>query len=168
VGWVHRGFIPSIEEASQYALPDDLSAQIQLERLTRDGALSLMSHSQQLCYSGPVLVLVDEETASVAEIFAQAMKERPETRVLGWPTAGQVVMARWFELDSIGPGYNLVLPVARYDSAKGQTLERRGVRPDVELIRDLQSTQRLGDPWLHWADEYARSGRFPSGASVSF
>ena len=168
VGWVHRGFVPSQDEALQYALPDDLSAHLQLERLSRDGALSLMSHSQSLCFSGSVLVLMDEETASVAEIFAQAMKERPQTRVLGWPSAGQVVMARWFDLDSIGPGYNLVLPVARYESAQGQSLERRGVRPDVELVRDLESARHLGDPWLEWADEFARTGRFPSGGSVSF
>ena len=168
VGWVHRGFVPSIDEAGNYALPDDLSAQIQLERLSRDGALSLVSHRQELCFSGPIWLLMDEETASVAEIFAQAMKERPRTKVLGWPTAGQVVMARWFELDSIGPGFNLVLPVARYESAKGQSLERRGVRPDVELIRDLSSVQRWGDPWLTWADDFARRGQLAPGTSVSY
>ena len=135
----------------RYFLENDLAADLQLERLGRDGVIGLKVFSHSNCFRGPLAVLVDEGTSSVAEIFAEAMKNRPQTMVLGWSTAGKVVMARWFSIEPLGPDYTISIPVGVYRSIKGEDLERKGISPD-EILRDELREWRSGtDPWVRSA-----------------
>ena len=149
IGPVDRETIPLVDP--RFILENDLAGDLQLERLGRDGVIGLKVFSRSNCFRGPLAVLVDEGTSSVAEIFAQALKSRPQTMVLGWSTAGKVVMARWFSIEPLGPDYTISIPVGVYRSIKGEDLERKGVSPD-EILRDELHEWRSGkDPWIHSA-----------------
>ena len=98
------------------------------------------------------VVLVDEGTSSVSEIFAQAMTNLPDTNIWGWPTAGQVVMARWFQVGSLGGGdYAMSIPIAGFRAENGEEIERIGVRPKRELQYDLAASLRGEDSWINEA-----------------
>ncbi len=104
------------------------------------------------CFHGDTVVLVDEGTSSVSEIFAQAMTNLPDTKIWGWPTAGQVVMARWFQVGSLGGGdYAMSIPIAGFRAENGEEIERIGLRPKRELQYDLAAGLRGEDSWINEA-----------------
>ncbi len=101
------------------------------------------------CYRGPVRVLVDAGTSSVAEIFAEALGARLKTGLYGQPTAGQVVMARWFPLPALGnESFVISIPIAGYKTASGAELEESGVHPTTYLYYDLRRSLEGRDSWL--------------------
>lgn len=157
VGWIYRGEPPRLEKSvigdfHSYEMMDALDAEPQLDLLKKNGAIALVPFQKGPCFEGPVGVLIDQGTGSVAEIFAQAMKERPRTTIGGWRSSGHVVMARWFQIAGLSPDYTVSIPVALYRSAKGEELESRGVSPDQLLTDNLKrwrgDRKVWRDPWI--------------------
>ena len=91
---------------------------------------------------------IDSETASVSEVFAETLKELKGTPILGEASSGQVVMAIWYRLDALGPGYSLSIPEAFYISPKGETIEGVGIWPKRLLNYRLNSEVQGKDSWL--------------------
>ena len=148
VGWIYRGRFSDYQKKSEIVMSDTLETEPQLDLLRREGAVALAPLQIESCFEGPVGVLIDENTSSVAEIFAQAMKERSRTVVAGWTSAGHVVMARWFQIAGLSSDYTVSIPVALYRSAKGEELESRGVSPDQTLVDALHRWRSARDPWI--------------------
>jgi carboxyl-terminal processing protease len=90
----------------------------------------------------PVVVLVDEGTASASEIVAGAIQDRHRGRVVGTPTFGKGVFQ---EVRSLPNGGALDITVGEYFTPSGRNLggggTRRGggIRPDVRA-RDNPNT----------------------------
>ncbi len=125
-------------------LHDDLSADAQLEQVTASDEVILKTFDGYGCFRGKTLVLVDQNTSSVSEIFAHAMP-----RVWGLLTAGQVVMARWFSISSLGGGdYAMSIPIAGFRAPNGDEIERQGVRPSKVLTYDLKQALKGVDNWV--------------------
>jgi carboxyl-terminal processing protease len=91
----------------------------------------------------PVAILIDGGTASMAEMFASAMKEHGVARLIGTKTSGSVAASQVFPLQD---GAGLQLAIQEIYSPKGEPLNRVGVSPDhvietplaeAELGRDL-------------------------------
>lgn len=137
------GVTPEVE------MKDELSAESQLTQLAEADAIVLKTFPDYGCYKGSVIVLTDDGTSSVSEIFTHALLKQPRSRVWGAPTAGQVVMARWFALGSLGGGdYAISIPIAGYRAADGAALESEGIIPQRELRYDLEKALRGEDSWL--------------------
>jgi carboxyl-terminal processing protease len=86
----------------------------------------------------PLILLVDGDTASAAEILAGAMKEHGRARVIGQPTFGKGVSQVLVKLpDALGnvPTGGLRLTIARFFSPKGMPYAGQGVTPDLVLQR---------------------------------
>lgn len=79
-------------------------------------------------HHGRVVVLVNEHSASAAEMVAGFASEYGLATVVGKRTAGRLVGASAFK---VGFGYRVALPVAAYYTWGGTNLEGRGVEPDV-------------------------------------
>jgi carboxyl-terminal processing protease len=80
-------------------------------------------------HHGRVAVLVNEHSASAAEMVAAFASEYGLATLVGGKTAGRLVATSAFK---VGFGYRVVLPVAAYYTWHGNNLEGRGVVPDVE------------------------------------
>ncbi len=90
----------------------------------------------------PLAVLVDETTASIAEVFAQVLQETGRARVFGNPSAGNVEVTRRYDLPA---GAVAQIAVERYISLRGRNIEGRGVTPDVDVAqrwRDVTSPEQ--------------------------
>ncbi len=149
VGWLYRDVPPANGSTHpDMVMKDDMAAEPQIEILEKFNAIELKTFANEHCFRGPIVILVDQHTSSVAEIFTQAIKERPLSFVMGWRTAGQVVMARWFQIQALSPEFTVSIPVALYRSAKGQELERVGVSPDQILTDSLKKWRSKKDPWI--------------------
>ena len=82
-------------------------------------------------FTGRVVILVDEGTASTSEIFAAGMQEAKRAMVVGDASAGAALGSIIEEL----PGGAVVqIPVADFKTPKGVSIEGRGVQPDRRVF----------------------------------
>ena len=94
-------------------------------------------------WNRPLVLLVDGETYSAAEIFASAAQVRGLATVVGTPTAGRVQASRLFPLPD---GSRLLLPISRVTLPGGDELEGRGVLPDHTVERPLRYAASADPP----------------------
>ncbi|HWK10770.1 MAG TPA: S41 family peptidase [Vicinamibacterales bacterium] len=80
-------------------------------------------------HHGRVVLLVNEHSASAAEMVAAFASEYRLATLVGTKTPGRLVATSAFK---VGHGYRVALPVAAYYTWKGTNLEGRGVVPDIE------------------------------------
>jgi len=80
--------------------------------------------------SVPVFVLVDHGTASASEILAAALRDHGRAKLIGTQTFGKGTVQTFFDLED---GAGLKLTTARYYTPKGNSLESKGLIPDVKV-----------------------------------
>ena len=80
-------------------------------------------------HHGRIVLLVNEHSASAAEMVAAFASEYRLATLVGTKTPGRLVATSAFK---VGHGYRVALPVAAYYTWKGTNLEGRGVDPQVE------------------------------------
>src|SRR4029077_6605573 len=80
-------------------------------------------------HHGHVVLLVNEHSASAAEMVAGFASEYGLATLVGTKTPGRLVATSAFK---VGFGYRIVIPVATYYTWKGSNLEGKGVAPNIE------------------------------------
>jgi carboxyl-terminal processing protease len=78
----------------------------------------------------PLTILVDQGTASAAEILAASLRDHDRGKLVGQPTYGKGTVQTFYDLDD---GSGLKLTTARYLTPKGNFLESKGLLPDVRI-----------------------------------
>lgn len=78
----------------------------------------------------PVIAIVDRGTASAAEILAAALHDHGRATLVGESTYGKGTVQTFYDLED---GSGLKLTTARYYTPKGNSLESKGIVPDVEV-----------------------------------
>ena len=81
----------------------------------------------------PMVVLVNEDSYSAAELFAAVLREYDAARIVGSRTVGKGYYQNLFRLED---GSAVDLSVGRYFTSKGENLEGIGLIPDVEVAMD--------------------------------
>lgn len=105
----------------------------------------------------PIAVVVNERTASAAEVLAAALADHGRAKLVGTPTYGKGSVQTAIELEDRSV---LKLTVARYYTPRGRSLEGQGLWPDL-VVRDVAPRPGvlLDDPPLRSAFELiTRSG----------
>ncbi len=105
-------------------------------------------------FHGRVVILVNEHSASAAEMLAAFAQENKLATIVGTKTAGRLLSGRAFH---VGRGYMLGLPVAAYFTWSGALLEGTGIRPDVEANLTCSALQTGSDDQLKRAIEVVES-----------
>ena len=102
-------------------------------------------------FEGDVVVLVDSESSSAAELFARTMQISGRAKVLGDRTSGQVMMSRHYER-KVGMGtavfFGASITVADIIMTDGKSLEKNGVTPDEILLPSAEDLASARDPVL--------------------
>jgi carboxyl-terminal processing protease len=99
------------------------------------------SHSGSLAWDMPVIVLIDGETASAAEVFAGALKDHHRAKLVGSPTFGKGTVQRDWPIADQGL---LRLTLARLYNANGLPYETTRVIPDIfEPVRAKEAALDL-------------------------
>ena len=80
----------------------------------------------------PLVVLVNEGSASASEIVASALQENGRSLVVGRRTFGKASVQTLLS-PKAGEGYYIKLTVSRYYGPSAKTLQAVGVVPDVEI-----------------------------------
>jgi len=99
----------------------------------RDGKISTtlkVPGSGKGAYRGRVFVLIDEASASGAEVFAAGLQESGRAIVIGRQSMGAVLNAKEYKLPN---GFTVDIPHSEYRTVRGVRLEGRGVIPDEQV-----------------------------------
>ncbi|HEX2688133.1 MAG TPA: S41 family peptidase [Kofleriaceae bacterium] len=89
-----------------------------------------VAHKGGMAVGVPVIALVDQGTASAAEILAAALHDHGRAKLVGVPTYGKGTVQTFYDLDD---GSGLKLTTARYYTPAGNLLESKGIIPDVQV-----------------------------------
>jgi len=133
------------------AFDDNTEDLFQIEELDKYRSLGLVTYEKYGCFRGKVTVLIGPDTSSVSEIFAHSFFARPNSRVWGQPSAGDVVLAVWYDLAAMGKGYSISIPEAVYLTPQGTEIENVGVAPEREIYYDLSLALAGKDTYIEAA-----------------
>lgn len=86
--------------------------------------------SDAKCINYPMVVLVNENSASASEIFAGAIKDYKYGTLVGTKTFGKGIVQSIFPLED---GDALKITTAKYFTPNGNYIHGVGIEPDVEL-----------------------------------
>ena len=102
-------------------------------------------------FRGKLVVLVDSQSASAAELFARVVQLEHRGTVLGDHTAGAVMRAKFYQHE-MGQAqitfYGALITEADVIMADGQSLEKRGVAPDEVILPSPADLAAKRDPVL--------------------
>ncbi|MDQ3333267.1 MAG: S41 family peptidase, partial [Planctomycetota bacterium] len=79
----------------------------------------------------PLVVIVDENSASASEIFAAAIQENGRGLIVGRKSYGKGTVQTHFPLRAVGG--NLKITTARFYSPTGRVMAEAGVKPDIAV-----------------------------------
>lgn len=106
----------------------------------------------------PIVVLVNENTASSSEIFASALQENKKATIIGNKTYGKGVIQ---ELLTLTDGSGLKITTEEYYTAKRNKINKVGITPDIEIelpdeIQTSYNIQKKDDTQLRKAVDYLK------------
>ncbi len=91
-----------------------------------------MAHTRGSWTGFPMVVLVDNATASAAEIVAGALQDHQRAVIMGAQTFGKGSVQTVMEIDGCGAKpCGLKLTVSRYFTPSGRSIQNQGITPDV-------------------------------------
>ena len=110
----------------------------------KQSELSFSATPGDVLDGAPMVVLVDNGTASAAEIVAGALKDNHRALIMGRRTFGKGSVQTVLPLDD---SHAVKLTTARYFTPSGTSIQAAGIEPDIEL-QDLKLSVRDSAPSL--------------------
>ncbi len=117
----------------------------------KETTLTPSSYPQQQCFKGPVVILINEGTASAAEIFAASMQDSKTAVLFGSTTSGKCLPSQFLKLPS---GFRLQTIFGDYERENGKHIEHLGVTPDVPVALKLSDLRNNLDTVREAAAKY--------------
>jgi len=126
-----------------------------VETRNRSGIADPIQAGPEVLYSGPMVTLVNEGTASASEILAGALQDDDRSLLLGSNTFGKGLIQT---LTNLSDSSGLAVTVAGYVTPSGRDIQGEGITPD----RILDGPEPLnpggeGDRWLADAERVLQS-----------
>ncbi|MCA9370896.1 MAG: hypothetical protein KC680_02970, partial [Candidatus Peregrinibacteria bacterium] len=98
----------------------------------------------------PMVVLINEGSASASEILAGALQDNGRATIIGKKSFGKGTVQEVFELPG---GTSIRITTARWLTPNGTDLGKEGVHPDIDVDRTKEDIEAEKDPQLDAALE---------------
>ena len=95
--------------------------------VNRQGALGSFDSNSEILTDDPLVVLVNQGTASASEILAGALQDNQRALLVGEKTFGKGLIQSLFELPD---GAGLAVTVAKYETPNHTDINKLGIMPD--------------------------------------
>lgn len=131
------GTLSSVVEISRMLLPKGLIVYMEDKKGDRDEYACDGKRQLEV----PLVVLIDENSASAAEILAGAIKDYGIGTLVGTTTFGKGIVQKVF---GITDGSGLKLTISHYYTPNGNDIHEVGVSPDEEIELDVEKYVKDG------------------------
>jgi carboxyl-terminal processing protease len=109
--------------------------------VNRQGTLGSFDAHHSALTDSPLVVLVNQGTASASEILAGALQDNGRATLVGEKTFGKGLIQSLFELpDDAG----LAVTVAKYETPSHKDIHKQGILPDIVVSQDPISWAQVG------------------------
>lgn len=109
--------------------------------VNRQGIEGSFEATGQALTQDPLVVLVNQGTASASEILAGALKDNQRATIIGERTFGKGLIQSLFDLSD---GAGLAVTVAKYETPDHIDINKQGIKPDVIVPIDPLAITPLG------------------------
>lgn len=123
-----------------------LNGEVVLKQSSHGNTTTTYSNRNQAALADiPTVVLVNGSTASASEIVAGALKDHDKATIVGEQTYGKGVVQTLIDLSN-----NTLLKVttASWHTPKGTSINKEGIKPDVEVKLTYEDANSNRDPQL--------------------
>ncbi|MBI4037971.1 S41 family peptidase [Candidatus Curtissbacteria bacterium] len=136
---------------SSIHLASEFSRGTIVKQESADGSIrSLASDHEGKFMKTPLVVLVNGGSASAAEIFAGAIKDKDRGKIVGEKTFGKGSVQDAIELPG---GSGLHITIARWLTPDGNSIHEKGIEPNEKVELTNEDTKQNRDPQLDRALE---------------
>ena len=111
----------------------------------RDGYIQSVAADDKTITNKPVVILVNENSASASEIFSGALKDNQRAKVVGSKTFGKGLVQGINKLDD-GSGVNIT--IAKYLTPAKVDINQLGIKPDIEVKLSTEDYKASKGPWF--------------------
>ena len=125
----------SIEIARQW-----INTGIIVSTKTKDGITDIRKAKSRALTNRPVVVLIDEGSASASEILSAAIKDNKRGVLVGKKTFGKGLVQ---SVRSLSDGSGLTVTVAKYLTPSGKDINKNGIEPDIRADLLLNEKNKL-------------------------
>ncbi len=105
----------------------------------QDGTTKVLATSDTEELNLPMVVLTNQNTASAAELFTQALRDYEKAKSVGTTTYGKGVMQN---IEQLSDGSAIEYTVATYATAKSENFNGVGIKPDFEVTSALDAASQ--------------------------
>lgn len=131
------GYLTQVTEIlSLFMTKKDVIYQLQ----TKNNKEKVYSASSKATYSYPVVVLINENSASASEILASAFKETYNAEIVGVNSYGKGTVQKTGDLNN---GDTIKYTVQKWLTPKGNWINEKGVTPTKEVKLELKENETL-------------------------
>ena len=109
--------------------------------VNRQGIFDTIEANGEALTRDPLIVLVNQGTASASEILAGALKDNGRAKLVGEVTFGKGLIQSLFDLSD---GSGLAVTVAKYETPAHNDIHRLGIVPDQIVHLDSISRDQFG------------------------
>lgn len=107
---------------------------------TRDGIQNVRRATGSALTDRPVVVLVNEGSASASEILSGALQDNNRAVLVGQKTFGKGLVQ---SVRGLSDGSGLTVTIAKYLTPKGTDIHKNGIRPDIPIELSEKEIQSL-------------------------
>ena len=111
---------------------------------TINSKLEYKATPQDISSGLPLIVMINEGSASASEIVAGALQDHKRAKIVGTKSYGKASVQTIQELSD---GSALKLTTARYYTPFGRDIHTEGIAPDIEIKRERDKEVKLPEPY---------------------
>lgn len=146
------GTVSSVEEMLDFLLPEGTLATVTY----KDGLTKVLRTSDENFIDLPMTIIVNNNTASAAELFAATIRDFNKGKLVGVTTYGKGVMQNTYTLKD---GSAIKFTVGYYYPPKSANYDGVGLKPDYEIAleEDFATIEEQNDTQLQKAIEVLKT-----------
>ncbi|MDJ0647764.1 MAG: S41 family peptidase [Xenococcaceae cyanobacterium MO_188.B19] len=109
--------------------------------VNRQGTLGNFESNPEVITEAPLVILVNQGTASASEILSGALQDNERAVLVGEKTFGKGLIQSLFELPD---GAGLAVTVAKYETPNHTDINKLGIQPDFVVSQDPITYDQIG------------------------